>query len=519
MSLYELFKFSIPIHLLTIALTKADAVGFAIIPSLHRNMKHNINSTDQVPHCPVANTAELAAKSIPIPATAATANATEKINLSAYGNDEQNMSQNSSSAKKLFHDLAVATVFSIENKNTRIPTKALQFVNYFKNDVLEPGMPITPGQLIAQGGYGNIFEGSASNQDLVIKQVRTDKGEKGLRGIRRELDASAALYGVVTEVLKLNEENLTYDILPGISTLVPVIGTATDGSLIQKKVQGKNLKDIVVGKLAPYESGYPNCLREAIKRLSFFFFGLNTIHASGLIHCDLKPENIMLENNPSEGYPVRIIDFGGLRTTGDTIGIHSSNGAPEYTEQTYAIRENKLQQEQLKEERDKIKKQISQLSSPEEIEQLEAKIQSMKERYDALAKLIAFEESLRNNIAHPSYDIYSATMVFLPTLFGRKGLRLANKLYCFHQKGPVKFHFLQMARDPSFNTVSYFLETLGELNQTMYNTTGKSYPQPVLDQFIQLITAMSSLDPNERPSAIDIAEILQSIVLSPCWEN
>ncbi|MDR1366581.1 MAG: hypothetical protein LBJ13_01585 [Puniceicoccales bacterium] len=507
--------FSIPIHLLIIALTivKMDAMDLPIIPSLHRKMKHNIheNNMEQTSVCLIPNAVELTAEPIPIPATTTIANAAEKINFSANGNDGQNASQDSSIAKALPNDLAVATVLNFVDENTGIPIRVPLVTTYFENDMLKPGMPIAFGQAIAQGGYGNIFEGSANNQSLIIKQVRVDKGEKGLRGIGREWDASVSLYNAVIEML--NKKNLPYDILLGISTIVPVIGTATDGSLIQRKVSGKNLKNIVVDETTPYEFGYPNCLLEAIERLCFFFFGLNIIHVSNSVHCDLKPENIMLENNPNEGHPVRIIDFGGLRTIGDTIGIHSSNGAPEYTEQTYAIRENKLKQEQLKKERDEIQKQISQSSSPEEIEQLKTEIQSMKEQYDALAKLIAFEESLRNNIAHPSYDIYSSATIFLTILFGRSGLRLANKLYCFHQKGPIKFRFLQMARDSSFNAAHYFQKALTELNQIMCDATGKSYPPPALDQFIQLISAMSSLDPNERPSAIDIVERLQGLAL------
>jgi serine/threonine protein kinase len=49
------------------------------------------------------------------------------------------------------------------------------------------------------------------------------------------------------------------------------------------------------------------------------------------------------------------------------------------------------------------------------------------------------------------------------------------------------------------------------VQSVLQKATGKAYPQPIFDQLIALIQEMLDSNPNNRPSAKDIAQRLRSI--------
>jgi serine/threonine protein kinase len=219
------------------------------------------------------------------------------------------------------------------------------------SEILKKGTLIRKGTQLASGGFGIIYEGSIENLNLIIKQKKSN--EKS-RGIRKELESSNAFLDALVE--KLNQDNFDYDSLKGLKFLVLSIGKTEDGSLIQRRIMGSNLEKNIKNHLAPYNAhdDYPRNLREVIVRTTNFFAALATLHYIGFVHCDIKSGNIMILDDAAAGYPCYIIDFGGLRKIGERIGIHSSNGAPEYIETTFIILKNKYKLKKLKEKQTKI---------------------------------------------------------------------------------------------------------------------------------------------------------------------
>ena len=58
--------------------------------------------------------------------------------------------------------------------------------------------------------------------------------------------------------------------------------------------------------------------REVIKYMLQIVDGVNFIHKQGIVHLDLKPENIMCVNKT--GSKIKLIDFGLARRLGTSVG-------------------------------------------------------------------------------------------------------------------------------------------------------------------------------------------------------
>ncbi|MDR2806805.1 MAG: protein kinase [Puniceicoccales bacterium] len=414
--------------------------------------------------------------------------------------------------------------------------KQRNFKNYFPTQELLEGIPIRKGRKLAQGGYGIIYEGfykDHKESTLIIKQGREDKGK---RGIDKELKNSNALIDAVAQ--RINGEKLDAQLL-GINRVVIVIGKTEDGSLIQERVLGKDLKRTVLTPVAPYYSpdGCPNNLQSAILRAITFFSGLAALHSLDFVHCDIKPGNVVID---TEGN-CRIIDLGALKKINDAIEVHSSNGGPEYIEQTCIIKDLKLKQT-------KLQKKCAQIDSQQYVSDKERQYRkSLQKKLDSIAEDIDLARSQRCTEAQTSYDIYSSAAILLPILFGELGFRTADDLYfrnarnvrntqnvqnaqnvqnvrnirnvrntqsirnARNAKAAQKFQYLNDARTPNFDGKRYFLEKFSKLNQSMKERSHQSYPEPVLSQLSELQAQISSLDPKKRPSAAEIVAELSRI--------
>src|SRR5262249_58735537 len=84
----------------------------------------------------------------------------------------------------------------------------------------------------------------------------------------------------------------------------------TEGFIVMEYVGGQALKDIRKkrGALPPAEA-----IAYTHRILGAFAY----LHAQGLVYCDFKPENFMLEGNPPD---VKLIDMGGVRRLDDPGG-------------------------------------------------------------------------------------------------------------------------------------------------------------------------------------------------------
>jgi tRNA A-37 threonylcarbamoyl transferase component Bud32 len=70
-------------------------------------------------------------------------------------------------------------------------------------------------------------------------------------------------------------------------------------------------------------------LRQTLKIIADVLQGLEYAHSQGIVHCDIKPENILLKVQP-EGWLAKISDFGVARLQEEVSGSNGDTGSPAY---------------------------------------------------------------------------------------------------------------------------------------------------------------------------------------------
>lgn len=112
---------------------------------------------------------------------------------------------------------------------------------------------------------------------------------------------------------------------PHIVKLNDVVEVGSDAvALILDYVHGHSLEKILgrIGKLATSKS------LDIVRQIAQ---GLYEAHQLGVVHCDIKPENIMIERLPVRGYFVHILDFGIAEILGYTRHKGHYTGTPLYS--------------------------------------------------------------------------------------------------------------------------------------------------------------------------------------------
>lgn len=93
--------------------------------------------------------------------------------------------------------------------------------------------------------------------------------------------------------------------------------------LLTEYVDGATL-----GEMIEAEGSLP--FRRAVKIIRQVSNGLHEAHEQGVIHRDLKPGNVMIEELPAAGYFARILDFGLVRMVDDASQTDGFRGTPLY---------------------------------------------------------------------------------------------------------------------------------------------------------------------------------------------
>lgn len=143
--------------------------------------------------------------------------------------------------------------------------------------------------LVARGGFADVYsaEDERDGGGVVIKQVRPPA----------QMDAATESW-----VRRRFAQEIAAVSLIRHAGVLPILDNWVDGAgvphLVMRKVDGPTLRD-VLQKRAPLG------LEEALPLLGKVAATLEAAHAQGLVHCDVKPENILLE----AGQPI-LIDFG-----------------------------------------------------------------------------------------------------------------------------------------------------------------------------------------------------------------
>ncbi len=153
--------------------------------------------------------------------------------------------------------------------------------------------------LIATGGMATVYLGTDTRLDrtVALKIMHAE--------LANDEDFVRRFVGEARSVARLSHPNV-----------VGVYDQGADGRtlyLAMEYVPGRTLRDLLNerGSLAP---------REALDIMEGVLGGLGAAHAAGLVHRDVKPENVLL----SEGHAVKVADFGLARMLAGTS--HTKTG-------------------------------------------------------------------------------------------------------------------------------------------------------------------------------------------------
>ncbi|MEB3355517.1 MAG: serine/threonine-protein kinase [Synechococcales bacterium] len=110
---------------------------------------------------------------------------------------------------------------------------------------------------------------------------------------------------------------------PNIVTCYALEHTRTGRYLVMDYCEGGTLRSLMV-------DGRHLTLRYSVKLVMDILMGLEHAHKQGIVHCDIKPENILLSLR-SDGWLAKISDFGIARLNQEYSRQHAGNtGSPAY---------------------------------------------------------------------------------------------------------------------------------------------------------------------------------------------
>ena len=154
---------------------------------------------------------------------------------------------------------------------------------------------------IGEGGFGIVYRAfdPTTMRRVALKVLRVDPATSSARVLREEARALAAVDSEhVVRVLDFGSEE-------------------GQDFLVMDLVQGRPLK-----------SWTPRSREEALSVLEGLFFGVEAIHAQRMAHCDLKPDNVFIDDL---GRPV-VVDFGlALSFRSLEQRTHPVGGSPPYS--------------------------------------------------------------------------------------------------------------------------------------------------------------------------------------------
>jgi serine/threonine protein kinase len=164
--------------------------------------------------------------------------------------------------------------------------------------------------LLGTGGMGSVFRGWDPKLERPVAIKTVHMGKEGRASVDLENQRQVLLKEAVT-VAKFNH--------PNIVAIYDVEDAGEAAFLAMEFVDGMTLEDYLT------KSGSMR-LELAVPLISQIARGLEAAHQAGVIHCDIKPANILLGRDGS----IKVTDFGiarsAVRVTGDLSGIFGTPG-------------------------------------------------------------------------------------------------------------------------------------------------------------------------------------------------
>ena len=182
-----------------------------------------------------------------------------------------------------------------------------------QDDALEPGAPIGDHFVIrsqlGSGGMGDVYLAEHATLPDIKCAVKV---------LRRELSANESFVGILRGEAR-KQSRLAHDNVVQIHDFFEWNGRYC---LVQSFVRGETLNRLIAKSPNGLE------LRFALRVICDVLSGLDYAHEQGILHCDIKPSNIIID----ESGRARILDFGIARDLGASSGDSDvlSAGTPQY---------------------------------------------------------------------------------------------------------------------------------------------------------------------------------------------
>ncbi len=149
-------------------------------------------------------------------------------------------------------------------------------------------------RLLNQGGFADVYsaDDESSGASVVIKQLRPPptRSAQSESWLRRRFAQEVAAVALVRDA----------GVLPILDSWVDPAGLP---HMVMRFVEGPTLREFLTVR-APVPQ------QEALAILDGMARTLAAAHSQGIVHCDLKPENVLLEPCAEGGYQPIVIDFG-----------------------------------------------------------------------------------------------------------------------------------------------------------------------------------------------------------------
>lgn len=158
--------------------------------------------------------------------------------------------------------------------------------------------------LVGQGQFGRVFCAihRKSGQMVALKELTHDRfpTHKFLRELRF--------------LLSLQH--------PNIVTCRALEHTANGRYLVMDYCESGTLRNLIIEEVRPHPA-------QSLKLVMDILLGLEHAHNRGIVHCDIKPENILLQIQPT-GWLGRISDFGIAQLSQELSQDFNTTGSPAY---------------------------------------------------------------------------------------------------------------------------------------------------------------------------------------------
>jgi eukaryotic-like serine/threonine-protein kinase len=158
---------------------------------------------------------------------------------------------------------------------------------------------------LGEGGMGIVYEAVARNGRRVAVKVASSDDERARRRFRAE-----AIAGMTVRHLNIA------------STLA---ACTVDGCsyLVMERARGESLRRRI-------QCGPPSSLVDAVNITRQILAGVGALHAAGIVHGDIKADNVIVETCDDGSLAVKLIDLGLARMNVDDESNETIAGTPEY---------------------------------------------------------------------------------------------------------------------------------------------------------------------------------------------